>query len=464
MSYHNINTTSSTQPQQPQQTIQQPQQNILTYINGEPLFRTIQQALDHGQSLGLLGYHTHTFEGTIGYMAGFNHLQATTRNVEQATVKKIKSLTVSLATIPSDGETRTVSIEGENNASFILQIVNGSNQFYNFITRSFVSVSSPQTILRRSILGNRFNTNVSFPSGGSSYNLILISDPNDPNSVLDLSKGNGAINKKINQVNNSTISFSLVTPSNTTGSPIKLYDIDIDRDFTVTNVSTDANGFGLVLDRQPVESDFVFRQTQTVNGATSSSIDVVLDSVTDISVGMVLTGVSSGSLTGTPVVKAVDTKTLTVSLSSAQSFADGITLTFDAIGFKSIAKAIGVSMSLQSATATAPALTKIVRTAISSSTTINVEGTYGIAKGATFSGPDVDNSSANTVQSVSASSTAGSFVCQVNQTLEENQKILFKGCSQTVDVATTLNVKRYPSSNRTISILLDNFITPGVGS
>jgi hypothetical protein len=390
-------------------------------------------------------------------------------------IKKIKSLTVSLATIPSGGETRTVSIEGENNASFILQIVNGSNQFYNFITRSFVSVSSPQTILRRSILGNRFNTNISFPSGGSSYNLILISDPNDPDSVLDLSKGNGAINKKINQVNNSTISFSLVTensatyttlptPANTTGSPIKLYDIDIDRDFTVTNVSTDANGFGLVLDRQPVDSDFVFRQTQTVNGATSSSVDVVLDSVTDISVGMVLTGVSSGSLTGKPVVKAVDTNTLTVSLSSAQSLADGITLTFDAIGFKSIAKAIGASMSLQSATATAPVLTKLVRTAISNSTTINVEGTYGIAKGAAFSGADVDNSSANTVQSVSASSTAGSFVCQVNQTLEENQKISFKGCSQTIDVATTLNVKRYPSSNRTISILLDNFITPGVGS
>jgi len=389
--------------------------------------------------------------------------------------KKIKSLNVQTKQLPQQGEARAFSILGDSGAAFVFQVVNASNQFYNFTTNLFQNGCTPQTLLKSTISGSAFNGLINFPASGSSYNLILIADPSDIDSVLDLPKGNGVINKKINQVSNSTVSFSLVT-SNTSnyaalpslssveGSPLQALSQSIDRDFTVTNVSNDSHGFGLKLDRQPLSStDFVFRKTQTVNGATSSSFTVVLDSVTDISVGMVLTGVSSGSLTGTPVVKAVDTKTLTVSLSSAQSLADGITLTFDAIGVKGIANATGLVFDV-TPSAKAASLTKLVRTAISNSTTINVEGTYGIGVGATFSGSDVDNSSANTVQSVSASSTAGSFVCQVNQTLEENQKISIKGTSQSIDLTNAITIIKFPSSNTTISILLDNFITPGVGS
>lgn len=388
--------------------------------------------------------------------------------------KKIKSLNVQTKQLPQQGEARAFSILGDSGAAFVFQVVNASNQFYNFTTNLFQNGCTPQTLLKSTISGSAFNGLINFPASGSSYNLILIADPSDIDSVLDLPKGNGVINKKINQVSNSTVSFSLVT-SNTSnyaalpslssveGSPLQSLSQSIDRDFTVTNVSNDSHGFGLKLDRQPVDTDFVFRKTQTVNGATSSSFTVVLDSVTDISVGMVLTGVSSGSLTGTPVVKAVDTKTLTVSLSSAQSLADGITLTFDAIGASGIANATGFVFKV-APSAKAASLTKLVRTNISNSTTINVEGTYGIGVGATFSGSDVDNSSANTVQSVSASSTAGSFVCQVNQTLEENQKISIKGTSQSIDLTNAITIGKFPSSNTTISILLDNFITPGVGS
>jgi len=46
---------------------------ILTYIDGAPLFSTIQEALDYGQANGLVGYHTHVFNGVIGYMAGTTH-------------------------------------------------------------------------------------------------------------------------------------------------------------------------------------------------------------------------------------------------------------------------------------------------------------------------------------------------------------------------------------------------------
>ena len=71
MSYHNTNTGSSTQSTQ--RATRQSQQNILTYIDSEPLFRTIQQALDYGQSVGLQGYHTHTFRGTVGQQIHINY-------------------------------------------------------------------------------------------------------------------------------------------------------------------------------------------------------------------------------------------------------------------------------------------------------------------------------------------------------------------------------------------------------
>ena len=50
---------------------------ILTTIAGVPLFSTVQEALAWAASRGLNGYHTHSHQGTVGYMGGANHLQAT---------------------------------------------------------------------------------------------------------------------------------------------------------------------------------------------------------------------------------------------------------------------------------------------------------------------------------------------------------------------------------------------------
>ena len=49
---------------------------VLTTIDGVPLYSTIQEALDYAQANGLTGYHTHTYQGQIGYMGGATHDQA----------------------------------------------------------------------------------------------------------------------------------------------------------------------------------------------------------------------------------------------------------------------------------------------------------------------------------------------------------------------------------------------------
>jgi hypothetical protein len=50
---------------------------LLTYIDGQPLYTDLQEALDYGNEIGLQGYHTHNYNGVVGYMAGTTHTNAT---------------------------------------------------------------------------------------------------------------------------------------------------------------------------------------------------------------------------------------------------------------------------------------------------------------------------------------------------------------------------------------------------
>ena len=68
--------------------------------------------------------------------------------------------------------------------------------------------------------------------------------------------------------------------------------------------------------------------TQTVNGAITLSKNVVLDSVDGLFVGQTIYAVSSGSLSGNPTITTINENTKTITISSDQTFADGITITF----------------------------------------------------------------------------------------------------------------------------------------
>tara|TARA_Y100001938_G_C8002558_1_gene385518 strand:+ start:658 stop:915 length:258 start_codon:yes stop_codon:yes gene_type:complete len=54
---------------------------LLTTISGIPLFSTVQEALAWAIANGLSGYHTHFFNGQVGYMGGTNHSTAVGRNI-----------------------------------------------------------------------------------------------------------------------------------------------------------------------------------------------------------------------------------------------------------------------------------------------------------------------------------------------------------------------------------------------
>ena len=104
--------------------------------------------------------------------------------------------------------------------------------------------------------------------------------------------------------------------------------------------------------------------------------------------------------------------------------------------------------------ATTTALTKTVR-ANSSGTTIDLNGTYGIAGGGhvVIKGLGVNNSSTNTVQSVSASSSAGGVVMQLDQTgVLTGSTISFGGSTRIVTLTGIVTSLSYPSSNREINL------------
>jgi|TARA_R100001510_G_C7521384_1_gene116743 hypothetical protein len=51
---------------------------ILTEIDGIPLYTTVSEALAYAAANGLSGYHTHNYQGQVGFMGGATHGQAAT--------------------------------------------------------------------------------------------------------------------------------------------------------------------------------------------------------------------------------------------------------------------------------------------------------------------------------------------------------------------------------------------------
>lgn len=391
--------------------------------------------------------------------------------------KKITSLETKLTAIPKEGELRSISIRGSKDASFVLQIVNNAGEFYNFETSAFTAGHVPQNNLRGTLLGSKFITFVRFPSVASAktYNIIVTAD-HTTDTVVD--RKGGVINTSLSQIVDTTLTYNYVTSNSTnyatfptattiTGSPAKSKSTFTSVSNSVSNASSDAGGFGLRLIRQPVDTDLVYTKEQTVNGAITSSTKVVLNDITDIGVGMIISAVSSGSLTASTYVQSVDTATKTVVLSAANTFGHGITLTFEARGSKAIYSATSILLSRVKLSAIEPkdAVTKIGSTS-GSSNTISLNGTYGIAGGnlVSYTGSGVDNSSANKVTSVSASASSGSIQVQAAQNLIAGTLLTFKGCSSKIDITASFIVKNIGSIDRTISLHIDNFITPGAAS
>lgn len=395
--------------------------------------------------------------------------------------KNITSLNISLSSLSKNGESRRFTISGSYGASFMFQVSNGSGEFYNFNTKLFTAGFTTNSNLNKVITSGQHTDTIVFPSSalGDTYNILLLADPSTSTTVLN---GANVISRSITQLANTTLTLALLTAntskysasppaSNITsaGIPISSKATPVATDWSVITSASNGHAYGLRLTRQPQESDWVFRNTQTVDGAVGSTTqDIVLDSVANLVVGTQVTGVSGGSLSGTPKIIKIRPAEKTIILSSRQIFADDITLTFDAVGPDLIKKATGASINFTQGSAKSKKLTKTVRAA-GSNAVIALNNTKGVSGGSkvTVEGLNYKTAATNTIQSVvedpDGSGEDGTMTMQVSQTtaMKVGTVLNFKGSTDQVDISGVISIKAYPSSNTTISLLLDNFITPG---
>jgi len=420
------------------------------------------------------------FESSVGD-GGFN-----TARLASQSIVLIKSLIMDESEMPLAETTRQFTVIGTVGSQFTMHITQEDTiKYYDFVEQTFNNGHvGRNNNLVVTLLGGNYSNNIVFPSGGGTYNITLT-----PLLGTLVSGGYNVLNRKISkQASNPQITFKAFTantnnyatfPTSTSSGSLNSHDT-FDFNWDITNASTDAGGFGLIptnnfKDLNLIKNSWFFTTTETVDGAVAPSdsnlgLIVKVDDLTDIGVGSYISAVSAGSLVGSPVVTNINTATKEITLNTAQTFANNITLTFRADGVTAIEKAIGVKMTFnfgkldEEKFKKTNKLVKTVR-AGSSGTTVNLNGTYGVGHNDTsafISGVGITTA---TVVSVSASSGAGSMVVSVSQgTLTVGTSILFDNIVQVFNVFGNIRIFSYPSANQDIYLDIDKFLTPGTAS
>ena len=395
-------------------------------------------------------------------------------------MKRINSINISKLDLPAASTIRNLSIEGDQGSEFLLQIINSSQQFYNFNTQLFSSSSNSESIVKGKINGSSYRTAIKFPTTTGDVYTVLVILPLDKDTKFSYTSKR-LESFTITQVGNSTLTFTPLSatsskygsmPSNITSVASSASSSAVVKSLSwdLPGALSDAHGFGLRLIRQPVDTDWYFQTTETADGAVASdSNQLVVDDLTDLATGMELTFITGTTAPGAAtIIKAIDISSKTLFLSRNQAITDGHTMTFRAKGSSIIQKAIGANIDFSNfkastTSATSAELTKVV-SATSSNNDIALVGTYGISGGefVTMSGVGMKNTAVNAVQVVTAGDTDGSIQTQEGQTIREGTLIHFTGSTLTVSVINTFTINSHPSENRTIYLNLDNFIIPGV--
>jgi hypothetical protein len=415
--------------------------------------------------------------------------------------KIISSVKINQSNMSAAAQSRSLAVSGDIGSEFILNVIkiNGTSKesYYNFKTKVFTEAFISENNLYVKMNSSKFSTNINFPADatGDVYSILLMASEE---KSTELSDGSKVITKNITQVGQTTVyieadegvgksSYYTANPPDSAitsvGSTVQTSGVNIPIAWTLTNAASDTYGFGLMLQDRPASNQLIIpdtywyvEQAQVVDGSVSSSTTVTFDDVTNLRTGMTLAQVSSGSLAGTPLITAIDSKTVT--LSSSQSFADGITLTFRAYGPNVIKKVSGLNVSFNSFLAKGTQLTKTVRTAVTlpqsdSSVTYALNGTYGVAGGGLvrITGFNVnENGNNNLIQTVTASSTAGSVAINYVGTAADVVRVetipvgivlYIVGSHQEIKIEGTVSINKYPDSNWKLYLDLNKFITVG---
>ena len=208
---------------------------------------------------------------------------------------EINSFKIDVSDLGASATSRQFSVGADVGAEFTLQVVNNSGAFYNWKTLEFSAGHTPEKNLRKKLTGKIFNGSILFPASSSAtYNFILLAAPDTDTVVSDniITGSKNVVNKSITQKGDSTVTLAAATANTasygnasslgteedppaanvtSTGSPTTINNkTRVNNTWNLYNRKTAANGFGLRLTRQPVDTDWYFTTQDTVDGAVSS--------------------------------------------------------------------------------------------------------------------------------------------------------------------------------------------------
>tara|TARA_R100001129_G_scaffold71077_3_gene48379 strand:- start:397 stop:1794 length:1398 start_codon:yes stop_codon:yes gene_type:complete len=460
-------------------------------------------------------------------------------------MKHINSVFFDTSPISKTKTIKNLFIRGDIGAVFSVYVVrNNDNYYYNFNTKSFQAAST--RLLQKEIINNNktYIVKIVFPTVTADKNYdvyvyaeshfdtsfnsdfeesllyrvknidnrlnkdgtyYLNSDTKLPSSLYQYADktitistlhSDSAVTEAVNSsktntnLNVSGADFTFLKPRG------KVYSNVTNRLSVVDNPENKATAnflpaMGLVnhsmqLARKPILNDFFVTTTQTVNGATSSSTDVILDSVDNIYVGMKIQSVSSGSLTANTHITKINQETKLVTMSQSNSFADGITLTLRSYGLSNIYNLFKTRLKIANLTGALSTVThpdtgqstefNFVTTKKSSDLTTGVNcdvtTTKGLGTGDTIfaagltTGDGTADGTPITIASITDSDTIvltdpnsdGNALAN-NSTILENTVMFFKGSSLTADISFDIEFYEIGDTNFTLFLDLDNILT-----
>ena len=414
-------------------------------------------------------------------------------------MKEIKGLTIDKAIMSSASTTLQYFIVGDPEAVFSLQVRESSNnKFYNFNTGAFTSDFTSENTLKNISTGGKFRGNIIIPANasGSVYKFLVFAYPEFNTKISDnISSNNFLHTREVTQEPGITVRFSTASEQVSgdnlegigtfVGSTAGSSNSSLTTEVAFSQVITDADSLALgykweqgvktnVLSDglKPIDSDFFTKVATQTNGAGTNSDSMIVDSVSNLVIGMGLVSIAdsgdleqSGSLgvLTYPTITAINTVTKTVTLSDTPTWADDKAVVFRAYGSDLIQQSTGglfeFNLSVFPKSATHSFDTKNYGTvrvngAVSASTSIAIDNISGISVGSRVIGAEVDSESENNlVTAVHASGTP--ITVTAAQTLADNTLLFVHGSTITATIEGTITIKTFPTASTDVFYDID---------
>ena len=433
-------------------------------------------------------------------------------------MKYINSFQLNKTTISSAANQVAITVRGDVDSVFSLQIKDSStpNKFFNFKTGAFTNTfTSENTLSNIKLRSKIFSKSITIPAvtNANNYRFFLFTDShfntevkNSDNKYLltrDLSQsggvtvrfttasdqgdsnfeGIGGFTASSTSFDNPVFTGSTLTDSNSTlTTSLSLAD-GADSIALGYKCSFDkAKGGNFIADSlQPAQSDFFIAFTKKTNGTGSSATEVVLSNdgsdtgVDNLVVGMSLVQIASGKISSGgslgvltfPTITAINTETLTVTLSSAQSWSDDDDIVFRAYGDDLIRKSVGLTFTQElkvfpvDNAGTIGALTTATVTA-ATDTAVTVSALLGVSAGSRLQGPGIDSTAVtggfrNDVTGINT--TTRVLTMRGNQNvIADNTKVFITGSSNYFIVRGDITITRFPSIDTDVFFDIDRAV------